>query len=111
LTTITSNSALARDLVSFCDAVDAMSQETGRTPDLAGTLPHIDHLSNLFWRSRNVLIDAHSSRVWLVDTGWKGNEESIREGKTRSRLRTWIRLQTMRLFRWIVKRCIEKGRH
>ena len=106
---IASNSVLSRELVEFCDAILTMSRETGRIPDLAGTLPHIDHLSNLFWRSRNIVVDIDSNRVWLVDTGWKDGEESLREGRLRSRLRTWFRLQTMRLFRWRIVRWVEKG--
>ena len=94
------NEKLNRELIQFCDAVLAMSKETGQIPDIAGTLPRIDHLSNIFWYSRNIVIETKTDKVWLVDTGWKKGEESLVSGRLRSRLRTWFRLQTLRLFRW-----------
>ena len=96
----------ARELVRFCDAVDEMARETGQTPDLCGTLAHFDQPSNLFWQSRNIVVDLSAGRVWLVDTGWKEGEESLRHGRLASRFRTWFRLQTMRLFRWRLARMV-----
>ena len=109
---IARNPILCNELLRFCDAVLKMADETGQVPDLAGTLPRIDHLSNIFWRSRNILIDTMSLRVWLVDTGWKDGEESLKEGKLRSRARTWFRLFTLRFFRfrllnWLKHKCID----
>lgn len=91
--------AAARQLVRFCDAVDRMARQTGQTPDLCGTLAHFDQLSHRFWRSRNIIVDLSDNQVWLVDTGWKDGEESLRHGRLSSRFRTWFRLQTMRSFR------------
>lgn len=96
--------SVAHQLIRFCDAVDDMAQETGQTPDLCGTFAHFDQLSHRFWRSRNVMVDLGDSRVWLVDTGWKDGEESVRQGPLFSRVRTWFRLQTMRFFRWRLAR-------
>jgi|GEM_PF-6868203 len=104
---IASSPALCHELIRFCNGVLLMANETGRVPDLAGTLPRVDHLTNIFWRSRNILVDADCCRVWLVDTGWKEGEESLREGKLRSRLRTRFRLATLRSFRRLLLRWLQ----
>lgn len=101
---ICNNDELAKEVINFCQSVETMSRETGKIPDLAGTLPHADFLSNLFWRSRNILVDLDAGRIWLVDTGWKAGEERLREGSWRGRLRTRFRLYTMRLFHWWILR-------
>jgi hypothetical protein len=98
------NAPLQANLVKFCDQVTRMGQELGRIPDLAGTLPHIDHITNLFWRSRNIMVDPPSGQVWLVDTGWKDGQELLSNGPLRQRLRTRFRLATLRFFRWRVMR-------
>jgi GT2 family glycosyltransferase len=101
---IRDNPRLQRNLLEFCDCVWQMAQEVGRIPDIAGTLPRIDHLSNFFWRSRNVMVDPAAGDVWLVDTGWKEGQELLHGGPWRPRLRTRFRLWTLRLLRWRVAR-------
>ncbi len=97
---IRSNPRLRANLIEFCDRVWAMGKETGRIPDIAGTLPRVDHLTNFFWWSRNVMVDSATGGVWLVDTGWKAGQEQLTSGPLRPRLRTWVRLLSLRLFRW-----------
>jgi N-acetylglucosaminyl-diphospho-decaprenol L-rhamnosyltransferase len=101
---ICSNPHLQANLIAFCDAVIKMGCETGRIPDIAGTLPRVDHLTNFFWNSRNVMANPASGDVWLVDTGWKEGQELLRGGALRARLRTHVRLYTLRLFRWRLRR-------
>lgn len=96
---IRQNRRLCSELVDFCDGVIAMARDTQQIPDLAGTLPRVDHLSNLFWRSRNIVIDLPVARVWLVDTGWKDGEECLDRGRLRSRIRARVRLISLCLFR------------
>lgn len=105
---IAENPRLCVNLLEFCDGVLQMSRETGQVPDLSGTLPRVDHFSNIFWLSRNIVVDPLSAAVWLVDVGGKKGEESLRGGPLRSRLRTWFRLQTMRFFRWRVARFLTR---
>lgn len=100
------NVETAKQMVAFCDAVVQMSEATGQTPDLCGTLLYLDQLSNLFWRSRNVLVDFSNNMVWLVDTGWKDGEESLVRGPLRSRLRTRFRLRSLRYYRWRLRRAL-----
>lgn len=100
------NVEICRQMVAFCDAVMQMAKSTGQTPDLCGTLPRLDHLSNLFWRSRNVLVDFRNNKVWLVDTGWKEGEESLVQGRLRSRIRTRFRLMSLRFYRWRLWRAL-----
>lgn len=91
-------------LTEFCERVLQMAQELGRIPDIAGTLPRIDHFTNIFWRSRNIMVDPPTGQVWLVDTGWKDGQELLREGALRQRLRTRFRLMTLRYFCWRIRR-------
>ena len=97
---IRDNPRLQRNLIEFCDRVWQMAHETGSIPDIAGTLPRIDHLTNFFWRSRNAMVDPAAGDVWLVDTGWKEGRELLHAGPWRPQLRTRFRLWTLRLLRW-----------
>lgn len=105
---ICSNTALQSNIVAFCDQVILMARETGRIPDVAGTLPRVDHLGNFFWNSRNIVADTGSGGVWLVDTGWKDGQELLHTGPLRQRLRTWLRLYTLSFFRWRLVRSLAR---
>lgn len=101
---ISTRPSLCEELIQFCDAVLVMSQKTRQIPDIAGTLPRVDHLSNIFRLSRNIVVDLRAEKVWLVDTGWKDGQESLIEGSLRSRWRTRFRLYSMQLYRWRLNR-------
>ena len=96
---IRDNAPLLQNLKEFCDAVLQMHQEMGQVPDLAGSLPRVDWLTNMFWRSRHVFLDFKTNCVWLVDTGFQSGQESTNEGPMVARFRTWLRLQTLRWYR------------
>ncbi len=89
---------LAENLASLCRAVHQMWKHTGQLPDLAGTLPRVDYLTNLFWRSRHIILDESTGRVWLVDPTWKPGEETLRSGSPYQRTRTLLRLISMNWF-------------
>jgi hypothetical protein len=95
---IRDNAPLLQSLSKFCDAVLQMHQEVGQVPDLAGSLPRVDWLTNLFWRSRHVFLDFEMNRVWFVDTGFQSGQESTNEGPMVARFRTWLRLQTLKWY-------------
>jgi hypothetical protein len=99
--------SLCKEMIQFCTAVLVMSQETGQIPDIAGTLPRIDHLSNIFRWSRNIVVDLEAEKIWLVDTGWKDGQESLVEGSLRSRWRTRFRLYSLQFFRWRLARILK----
>lgn len=101
---IRDNAPLLQNLNEFCDAILQMHQEMGQVPDLAGSLPRVDWLTNLFWHSRHVFLDSETNRVWLVDTGFRSGQESTAEGPMVARVRTWIRLQTLKWYQRRLRR-------
>ena len=101
---IRDNVLLLKDLNEFCDAVLRMHQENGQVLDLAGSLPRVDWLTNLFWRSRHVFLDFEINRVWCVDTGFQSGQESTGEGPMIARFRTWVRLQTLKWYQRKLRR-------
>ena len=96
---IRDNAPLLQNLNEFCDAVLQMYRETGQMPDLAGSLPRVDWLTNLFWRSRHVFLDFETNHVWLVDTGFQSGQESTDKGPMIARFRTRLRLITLKCYR------------
>jgi hypothetical protein len=107
-TEINANPKLCENLLEFCERVLLMCRETGQVPDLCGNLPRLDWFSNIFWLSRNILIDKNTGDVWLVDPGGKEGEESLFSGPLMSKMRTHFRLYTMLFFRWKLSRQIVK---
>lgn len=103
---ITGNRRLLENLLEFCDAVLKMHTETGQVPDLAGTLPRVDWLTNIFWFSKHIVLNLESGDVWLVDTGAQSGQESTREGPLIARFRTQFRLQTLKLYERRLLRCL-----
>lgn len=101
---IRNNLQLLQSLEEFCDAVLRMHRETGQVPDLAGSLPRVDWLTNVFWRSRHIFMDFEANRVWFVDTGFQSGQESTREGPIVARFRTWFRLQTLKWYQRKLRR-------
>jgi len=105
---IRDNVPLLQNLDGFCESVLQMYRDTGHMPDLAGSLPRVDWLTNLLWRSRHIFLDFGTNRVWLVDTGFQSGQESTDEGPMVARFRTWLRLQTLKWYQRKLRRRLIK---